>query len=462
MAGQPGLAMDAGNAHHGPTPDGGMEACVDWLILVLGLAALLTGAELLVRGASRLALAAGLSPLVTGLTVVALGTSAPELFVSVGAGLEGRFALATGNVLGSNIFNVFAVLGISACIAPLAVDREVVRFDVPVMIAASLACWLALADGALAPWECALLLAGMALYTLTLLRRSTQGPGALPAMVLETAPPPPRGAKVLTLAGLTAAGGVALLGLGADAFVGAAAALAAGMGVSEALIGATVAAAGTSLPELATSALAAFRGERDLAVGNVVGSNLFNVLVVLPAAGLAAPAGTAVLPPQAAFDLPVMMAAALVCLPVFVTGATITRAEGLLFALYLAAYLAARIAMDLGQGWGLAVQGHALVTALAATGLIYALALGQGLGALHTLRAETRRALRKLVVLAAGTLVFLAGVVMLVTPGPGLAAMALGLVILASEFAWARALLERLKARWVMLRARIKGPKSGP
>lgn len=434
---------------------------MDWILLALGLAVLLAGAEMLVRGASRLALAAGLSPLVTGLTVVALGTSAPELFVSVGAGLEGRFALAAGNVLGSNIFNVFAVLGISALIAPLAVEREVIRFDVPVMIAASLGCWLALADDVLTPWECALFLAGMGAYMVILVRRSLQGPGALPEMVLETAPPPPRGARVLALAGAMAAGGIALLGLGADTFVGAAAALAAGMGVSEALIGATVAAAGTSLPELATSALAAFKGERDLAVGNVVGSNLFNILVVLAAAGLVAPAGTAVLPLQASFDLPVMATAALVCLPVFVTGAAITRVEGFVFCLYFVAYLAARIAMDLGRGWGLAVQEHALATALAATGLVYLLALGHGLGALRTLEADTRRALRKVVVLAAGSLVLLAGAVMLVTPGPGLAAIALGLIILAGEFAWARALLERLKARWAGLAARIKGPGDG-
>jgi len=435
---------------------------MDWILLALGLTLLLAGAEMLVRGASRLALAAGLSPLVTGLTVVALGTSAPELFVSVGAGLEGRFALAAGNVLGSNIFNVFCVLGVSALIAPLAVEREVVRFDVPVMIAASLACWLALADDALAPWECALLLAGMAVYTLTLLRRSTQGPGSLPELIQQTAPPPPREAKGLALAGLMATGGVALLGLGASTFVDAAAALAAGMGVSEALIGSTVAAAGTSLPELATSALAAFRGERDLAVGNVVGSNLFNLLVVLAAAGLVSPAGTAALPPQATFDLPVMAAAALLCLPVFVTGATISRGEGLLFVAYFAAYLAVRVAIDLGLGWGLAVQARALPVVLSATGLVYAVALWRCRGSLCGLGDDTRRALRRVVVLAAGLVVILAGAVMLVTPGPGLAAIALGLVILASEFPWARALLERLKARFAglaeQLRAR-KGPR---
>jgi len=429
---------------------------VDWLILVFGLVALLIGAELLVRGASRLALAAGLSPLVTGLTVVALGTSAPELFVSVGAGLEGRFALAAGNVLGSNIFNVFAVLGISALVAPLAVEREVVRFDVPVMVAASLACWLALADGILAPWECALLLVGMVLYTLTLLRRSTRGPGSLPELVLETAPPPPREAKALALAGLMATGGVALLGLGAARFVDAAAALAAGMGVSEALIGSTVAAAGTSLPELATSVLAAFKGERDLAVGNVVGSNLFNLLVVLAAAGLASPAGTAVLPPQAAFDLPVMAAAALLCLPVFITGSRITRAEGLLFVVYLGAYLTARVAIDLGIGWGLVVERNTLALVFTATGLVYAVSLGRSCGALCGLGGEARAALRKVAALVLGSAVFLAGVVMLVTPGPGLAAMALGLVILASEFVWAKALLERLKARFAGLAEHLK------
>ncbi len=438
---------------------------LDWLLLVTGLAVLLAGAEMLVRGASRLALAAGIPPLVTGLTVVAFGTSAPELCVGLGAALRGSFALASGNVVGSNIFNVFAVLGISACIAPLAVEREAVRLDVPAMLTATVLCWLALADGELAAWEAGLLLAAMLPYTLILLRRARADKGGdaagaapvgeAPGQTDAAAERPTR--RSLTLSALAAVAGGVLLALGADGFVGAASRIAADMGVSEALIGATVAAAGTSLPELATSALAAFKGQRDLAVGNVLGSNIFNIFIVLGAAGLAAPAGTASLPPQMALDLPVMAAAAFLCVPVFVTGSRITRGEGLLFLAYFAVYLAARIALDLGLPWGLAASEHALPATLTATGLVYALSLGrtalrlgrQGGGVALT-------AVRKAAVLVAGVTVLLAGVVMLVTPGPGLAAIVLGLVILATEFMWAKLLLAKAKERFSRVAEQVK------
>lgn len=432
---------------------------LDWTLLAVGLAVLLAGAELLVRGASRLALAVGIPPLITGLTVVAFGTSAPEFFVGTGAALQGRFALAAGNVVGSNIFNVFAVLGISACIAPLAVERQAVRLDVPAMLVATVLCWLALADGSLAPWEAGALLAAMLPYTLILWRRSRADKDPAAAPVPGAARPT---ARVLGLSALAAVAGGALLAVGADLFVDAASRIAAGLGVSEALVGATVAAAGTSLPELATSAVAAFKGQRDMAVGNVLGSNIFNIFIVLGAAGLVAPAGTATLPPQMALDLPVMAAAAFLCVPVFVTGSRITRGEGLLFVAYFAAYLTARVALDLGQPMGLAVREHALPVILAATALVYALSVGR-----TTLRlgrqggAAALKTMRKAAVLVAGTVVLLAGVVMLVTPGPGIAAIVLGLVILATEFMWAKVLLRKAKESFTSVAEHVKNGLGG-
>lgn len=442
------------------------------LTLALGLAILLAGAEILVRGASRLALAAGLSPLVTGLTVVAFGTSAPELAVSVGAGLDGRFALAAGNALGSNIFNVLAVLGITALIAPLDVERRLVRLDVPVMIGGSVGSWLALADGRLDTWEALVLLGGMGVYTAALLLRS--GPAKTQDLRPDIDLPrrtvaPPRAPLPLMLSAGAVAAGVAMLSWGADMFVGAAVEIATTMGVSEALVGATVAAAGTSLPELATSALAAVRGERDMAVGNVVGSNLFNVLVALPVAGLVT-SGTAALAPQSQFDLPVMAMAAFLCLPVFLTGSRITRAEGLLFVDIFACYLAARIAIDLDLPWGAAVEQNALPIILGVTGIVYVMSLSRSsmrltrlaAGAGQAVMRDARRAVRKAAVLVAGTAVLLAGLVMLVTPGPGIAAIVLGLVILATEFMWAKTLLTKAKKRFsdVAGHVRTNGLKS--
>lgn len=315
---------------------------MDGLWFILGLGAMVLGAELLVRGASLLALSIGVSPLVVGLTVVAFGTSSPELAVSVQSALAGQADLAVGNVVGSNIFNVLFILGISALILPLLVSGQVIRQEVPVMIGVSLLLWWLVADGRLSRPEAALLLGLLALYTVSVIVQSRRARRALVQEYEEavTWPTALRWDRHWAVQVLLVVAGFVLLVLGARWLVEAAIAFARFLGVSELVIGLTIVAAGTSLPEVATSVLAAIRGERDIAVGNVIGSNVFNILGVLGATGLVAQAGLAVASSVLRFDLIVMVAVAIVCLPVFITGRQISRWEGGLFLAYYAAYTA--------------------------------------------------------------------------------------------------------------------------
>ena len=263
-------------------------------MLVVGFLALVGGAELLVRGASKLAAALGISPIVIGLTVVAFGTSAPELAVSVRAALfEGQADIALGNVVGSNIFNVLGVLGLSAAVASLVVAQRLVRLDVPIMIGASLLAFALALDGRVGRIDGALMLALGIGYTVLTVRLGRRESRAVEAEYAREFGERSKAGGHLVNAGLVLAG-LALLVVGANWLVDGASAIARAFGVSELLIGLTVVAAGTSLPELATSVIAAVRGERDIAVGNVVGSNIFNLFIVLGASALAAPEGVAV------------------------------------------------------------------------------------------------------------------------------------------------------------------------
>ena len=288
------------------------------------------------RGAAALAERMGLSPIVIGLTVVAFGTSMPEVSVSVGSALTGNGGVALGNAIGSNIFNVLVVLGGSAIIRPLVVDRRLVRMDVPVMIVTAVLVFFLALDGVLGRTEGALLLSLGVLYTWTLVRAGRNVQEGVQAKDDVDQPAPP--GSLLQIAWI--AGGLTLLIVGAGILVQGAETTARALGVSELVIGLTVVAAGTSLPELATSFVAALRGQRDIAVGNVVGSNVFNALVVLGAAGLAAgPKGIAVPLGVLSFDLPVMLAASVACLPIFFTGWAISRWEGWIFLGYYGLYL---------------------------------------------------------------------------------------------------------------------------
>ena len=307
-------------------------------MFVLGLTALVAGAEALVRGASRLAVAWGISPLVVGLTVVAFGTSAPEMAVSVDAALSGTTGLAIGNVIGSNIANVLLILGVSALVAPLLVDEQIIRQEIPVMIGASLLVVVMALDGNIGRIEAVLLFALVIAYTVFLVvqsRRATQATTDEFASEIPTS----QWDRHWGVQAALVLGGLALLVLGAEWLVSAAVAFAKVMGVSDLVIGLTVVAVGTSMPEIATSLIAALRGQRDIAVGNVVGSNIFNLLAVLGAAGVVSTGGLGV--PDAArnFDLWVMLAVAFACLPILLTGREIARWEGAVFLGYYAAYL---------------------------------------------------------------------------------------------------------------------------
>lgn len=308
-----------------------------FIAFICGLALLLLGAELLVRGASRLALALGLAPIIVGLTVVSIGTSTPELAISVGGALSGTPDLALGNVVGSNIANVLLILGLVALISPLVVHRQLVWLDVPLMIGASVLCFLMAYDGRIARWEGGVLLVGAIAYIVFLLRMARRHPEQVPTDP-ELAAPVVRvgiGRQLLLMAA-----GLTLLIFGARLLVDAATRTASAFGLSDFVIGLTVVAVGTSLPEIATSILSALRGQRDLAVGNIVGSNIFNILLVLGATALIASDGVAVTPSAVRFDLPVMTAVAVACLPIFFTGHRIARWEGALFLVYYAAYTA--------------------------------------------------------------------------------------------------------------------------
>jgi cation:H+ antiporter len=321
-----------------------------YLLLLAGFAVLVGGAEVLVRGASSLAVRTGLSPVVVGLTVVAFGTSAPELAVSVGAARSGQAGLAIGNVVGSNIANVLLVLGVSALVGgSLVVAQKVVRIDVPIMVAASILVLVLSLDGRIGSLEGWLLVGGIVAYVVwtvaTALRGDDDEVVAEYEEAFGAAPSRPVALDLVQLVG-----GVLLLVLGSRWLVDSASEIASALGVSDLVIGLTVVAFGTSAPELATSVVAAVRGERDIAVGNVVGSNIFNLLSVLGATAVLAPGGLPISDDALRLDLPVMLAVAIACLPIFFTGYEIRRWEGALFAAYYVAYLAFLVLDAIGSG----------------------------------------------------------------------------------------------------------------
>jgi cation:H+ antiporter len=338
--------------------------------LLVGLVVLTFGAEFLVRGAARIASAFRISRLVIGLTVVAFGTSAPELAVSVGSALQGQADLAIGNVAGSNIFNVLAVLGLSALFAPLVVERQLVRLDVPIMIGASLLVWALCTGGAITRAEGGLLAALLLVYigwTVWQARREGVPPGddddaVTPNLLRDIS---------LVLVGL------AMLVGGAQLLVQAAVNIAQQLGVSELVIGLTIIAAGTSLPELATSLLASLRGERAIAVGNIVGSNIFNLFGVLGFTALVSPEGLAVAKAAMAVDIPIMVAAAVACFPIFFTR-LVSRHEGATFTLLYVAYTAYLILDARSHHLEDEFTAVLIYGALPATALVIAIAVWDG------------------------------------------------------------------------------------
>lgn len=306
-------------------------------LLIGGIALLVAGAEGLVRGAQHMAYRAGITPVVVGLTVVAFGTSAPELVVSVRAALMGAADIAVGNVVGSNLFNLLVILGLASVLTPLAIERQLARVDVPLMIVVSVVCWLLAMDGTLSHLEGVALSTGIVVYTGALIAHARTVHRRVP----EHAEGDAGEAKPTTVwhSVFLVAFGIGALSLGARMLIVGATTLAQVLGVSELVIGLTIVAGGTSLPEVATSVVAAIRGQRDIAIGNVVGSNIFNLLAVLGAAALFAPAGLPVSRAVLQFDFAIMVVVSMLCLPVVLSGMVISRRVGAAFLAYYGCYI---------------------------------------------------------------------------------------------------------------------------
>ena len=302
-----------------------------------GVLLLLAGAEGLVRGASALALRIGITPLVVGLTVVAIGTSSPELVVSIQAALAGEGGVALGNVVGSNIANLGLIVGVAAVLTPMTVDRKLVRHDMPIMLVSMAALVVFLLDGTLERWEGGVLLAAAIVYTVDGIRTSRrevrEANAKLPPEVTEALGEVGAGFKRHIL---LVVGGVALLVFGADRLLAGAVVAATQLGVSEAVIGLTLVALGTSLPELATTIVAARRGEAEIALGNAIGSNIFNVFSVLGPAALAAPIASVGI---GADVLSIMVGFGLVTLLFLYTGGRTRRWEGAVLLLGYLGYI---------------------------------------------------------------------------------------------------------------------------
>lgn len=308
------------------------------LFMLGGLVILVGGAEWFVRGAAGIADRLGVSPIVIGLTVVAYGTSMPELVVSSVAALDGSSAIALGNVVGSNIANIGIILGFTALLSPPAVDASLIKREMPVLVVASLALPAVLWNDVISRSEGTLLVIGAMAFTVITVRVARSvvpaSPLATEAAAAATEEAPPSGSLPLLIA-LTIVGLAALL-TGGHVFVNQAVLLAEAVGVSERVIGLTVVAVGTSLPELAASAVAAYRGHSSLAIGNVVGSNIFNVLFVMGVASVLSPVRVAMTSIRA--DLLIMVAFTALLVWVLRGERTLTRVEGVVM---LAGYVLA-------------------------------------------------------------------------------------------------------------------------
>ena len=304
---------------------------ISWIYLIAGLGLLYLGAQILVKGGAALALRLGLNALVVGLTVIAYGTSSPEMVVSVSASLQDNGAIAIGNVVGSNICNIALILGVCALVSPLSASAQIIRREIPIMIGVSVLLAAMLWDEQLSRLEGGVLFAGIVVYTVLTVREAraeTKGKAEQ-----EYGEDFPAGSMGLGKSVLLVVAGLGVLVVASQLFVGGAVVLAKSWGVTEAVIGLTVVAVGTSLPEFATSLVAAVRGHGDVAIGNVVGSNIFNVLGILGIAALINPIDTSGL---SRVDLATMVVAALAMLPAARSGGVISRLEGavLLFAYF--------------------------------------------------------------------------------------------------------------------------------
>lgn len=310
-----------------------------YLLFIIGLVTLVIGAEVLVRGASRLAAIFGVSPLVIGLTIVAFGTSSPELAVSVQSALAGQADISIGNVIGSNVFNIFFILGVAALIRPIKIAEQLIKLDAPIMIGVSIFALLLALDGWLSRLEGIILfclLIGYIIFTLWASKKEKQAVQEEYAEEYASKETKSWQSVIKNLFFLVA--GLVMLYYGSNWLVEAAIIIARTFGVSELVIGLTIVAAGTSMPEVATSIVAAMKGEGDISVGNVIGSNIFNILGVLGVAAATTPESIPVAENIIKFDLPIAIFAAVVTIPVFIVDNYVSRFDGLIFSSYFIFY----------------------------------------------------------------------------------------------------------------------------
>ncbi|MFH1830471.1 MAG: calcium/sodium antiporter [Pseudomonadota bacterium] len=439
-----------------------------FLLIFGGLLLLVFGAELLVRGSSRLATAAKIPSLIIGLTIVAFGTSSPELVVSISASLQAQPDIAIGNVIGSNIFNVLFILGISSIITPLAVTKQLIRLDVPIMIVVSIAVTLMGLSGRISPAEGAVLFSGIILYVGFLVFKARR------EGVQNVAPEkhPDKGrtkVRSIILMIVLIIIGLVMLVAGSKFLVDGAVKISEALGVSKLVIALTIVAVGTSLPELATSVVASIHGEKDIAVGNIIGSNIFNILAIIGLSAMLSPeGGISVSHDALSFDLPMMTAVAIACLPIFYTKNEISRCEGAIFLLYYLIYLMFLIFTAKGKVPGPVLTGIVLYLVIPFTGLIFLISILRSLRQTEKLISRMSDAIystfvlsysyvKKIIILTVGLTILLAGLAMIFLPGPGMLVMLLGVTLLAIEFAFFKNLQKKIKDNLIKAKDRIYG-----
>ncbi len=311
-----------------------------FMVFLAGLAVIILGAEMVLRSASRIASLLGIRPIMIGLTFVAIGTSAPELAVGITAVSEGKSSLAVGNIAGTNMFNILFILGLSAALKPLKIHMLSIKLDLPVMMGAALLLIIFALDGVIRAYEGAILLTGAVAYTIALIKFSRKQPASLKKEYAEEF-----GKSVLFMKPVfrrwlwnifVLVAGIALTIYGADLLVSGAVKIASSLGVSDAVIGLTIVAIGTSAPELVTTIIATRRDDRDVAIGNLIGSSISNILVILGITCLVSGTGVNVSKEILWYDLPLATLMAVLCYPVFKTDRKVSRREGILF---VAAYI---------------------------------------------------------------------------------------------------------------------------
>lgn len=319
------------------------------LFFIGGMVLLVLGSELLIRGASALSLSFKVSPLVIGLTIVAFGTSAPEITVSLGSVLSGNSNIAFSNVLGSNIFNILFILGVTSLIKPIKIDQQIIKKETPLMMLFSIVLLAFSFNGIISRIEGIALFAGIIVYTIWTIKISREETKSVKQEYCEHLDTVKIKPSQLVLNITLVLIGLVMLVMGSKRVVVSAIQIAKYFGVSDLIIGLTIVAAGTSLPELATSVFASLKGKGDIAVSNVVGSNIFNILCILGLSAIVAKNGIAVPTNEMSFDFMIFMGCALLCLPFFVSHSCLSRLEGLSFLIIYLLYLAYLISSAQGH-----------------------------------------------------------------------------------------------------------------